>query len=172
MGQNGKATELYVQMRIGSGRSELPSHQSPANDDSNLGVLELCVESAIHLPKMDGAFGSCDPYVVVKFAGLEYKTEVCSFNERVSAKKDSSTCARELCIEKSLLLPKTSSSLRMVQFLHCGRTCLSESERRITLERPNSQLEYGPIMTARMLSGRTTRLQIEILLTIVRLSRS
>jgi hypothetical protein len=33
-----------------------------------------------HLPKMD-TFGKCDPFITVKFNGMEHKTKVCTILE-------------------------------------------------------------------------------------------
>jgi hypothetical protein len=70
IGENGEATTATVRLMVGAGHSAVPQRQ-----DSKF-VLEVCVDSARHLPQKDFLFGSCDPFVTVDFASTSYKTEV------------------------------------------------------------------------------------------------
>jgi hypothetical protein len=70
IGENGQAATVTVRLMVGAGNSATAQRQ-----DSNF-VLEICVDSARHLPQKDFLFGSCDPFVTVDFASRSYKTEV------------------------------------------------------------------------------------------------
>lgn len=85
IGHSGEPTTVVIRLIIGAGCGT-----DPSLDSANF-LLEICVDSARHLPQKDFLFGSCDPFVSVEFARQAYKTEV-------------RTCASPVCAPTSHLI--------------------------------------------------------------------
>ena len=76
IGHDGEKTILSVKARVCVAPLAFPKIEASSEYADGERRVELTVASVSHLPRMDGVFGKCDPYIVVSYEGQDYTTEV------------------------------------------------------------------------------------------------